>query len=98
MVRMNSALYKGFTITPRTYQVRGTARWTLDILIGHRDLLRAFSGTLTYSSEAAAVEGCLSLGRQLIDSGQPGCSLGDLTQDLPRTRSRGLSRPDRPSR
>jgi hypothetical protein len=40
---MRSEQYKGFTITPRTFQIRGTGRWTLDLLIGQRELLRAFS-------------------------------------------------------
>lgn len=78
---MNGAHYKGFTITARTFQIRGSGRWTLDLLIGRRELLRAFSAADTYGSEAAAVAGCLAFGQRVIDGGRPGCSLADLTED-----------------
>jgi hypothetical protein len=85
---MNGAHYKGFTITARTFQIRGSGRWTLDLLIGHREFLRAFSGAHTYGSEAAAVAGCLAFGQRVIDGGRPGCSLGDLPEDA--TSDRGF--------
>jgi hypothetical protein len=78
---MAGTRYKGFTVTARTYQIRGTDRWTLDLLIGQRELLRAFSGTPTYGTEAAAVAGCYNYARHLIDNGRPGCTLADLAQD-----------------
>ena len=78
MIRID---YKGFTITTRSYQVRGSGRWTLDLLIGHRDLLRAFTRPETYSSEAAARTGCLAFGQRVIDSGGPGCRLADLKDE-----------------
>ena len=77
---MSPARYKGFTITARTFQVRGSGRWTLDLLIGQHDMLRAFTGTSTYGTEAAAEEGCVAFARNLIDGSQPGCSLADLTE------------------
>lgn len=77
---MSSARYKGFTITPRTFQVRGSGRWTLDLLIGQRELLRAFTGASTYGTEAAAEAGCLAFAHQIIDGSQPGCPLAGLTQ------------------
>jgi hypothetical protein len=78
---MNAIPYKGFTITPRTYQVRGSGRWTLDLLIGQRELLRAFSGTSTYPTELAAVAGCVDFAHHLIDSSRRGCALADLKEN-----------------
>lgn len=76
---MRAAPYKGFTIIPRTYQVRGSGRWSLDLLIGQKDRLRAFTAATTYQTEGAAVAGCQLFGRQIIDSSHPGCPLADLT-------------------
>ena len=70
--------YKGFTITPRTYQIRGTGRWTLDLLIGKHDSLRAFGGAQTYSTQGAAVSSCFRFARDLIDSRWPHDSGTDL--------------------
>jgi hypothetical protein len=70
--------YKGFTITARTFQIRGTGRWTLDLLIGRRGRLRAFSSPSTYSTEAAAIAGCHQLGRRIIDGRVRDCSVADL--------------------
>jgi len=83
---MTGVCYKGFTITARTFQLRGSGRWTLDLLIGHRQFLRAFSGAHTYNSEAAAVAGCVAFARRIIDRNRPGCSLADLVQDSARRR------------
>jgi hypothetical protein len=77
---MSITRYKGFTITPRTFQVRGSGRWTLDLLIGQRDLLRAFSGPTTYGTEADADAGCLAFARHIIDGSRPGCPLAHLTE------------------
>jgi hypothetical protein len=79
---MTPARYKGFTITPRTFQIRGSGRWTLDLLIGQRELLRAFTGAGTYGTEAAAEAGCLAFGQRIIDGSHPGCPLASLTQDV----------------
>lgn len=59
--------YKGFTITPRTFQIRGSGRWTLDLSIGGSSGLRVFTGPLTYATEAAAITGCCNHGRRIID-------------------------------
>ena len=70
--------YKGFAITPRTFQIRGSRRWTLDLLIrGHRSM-RAFSGPATYSTERAAILGCVDYGRRIIDGQVRHCSVDDL--------------------
>jgi len=71
--------YKGFTITPRTFQVRGSGRWTIDILIGRRGSLRAFSQPDTLTTESAAIEECWMLARRIIDQSTPHCSVYDLT-------------------
>ena len=78
---MTAARYKGFTITARTFQLRGSGRWTLDLLIGHKERLRAFSGTSTYPTELAAEAGCLAFARHIIDSSRPECSLADLEEN-----------------
>ncbi len=59
--------YKGFTITPRTFQIRGSGRWTLDLSICGSSGLRVFTGPLTYATEAAAITGCCNHGRRIID-------------------------------
>lgn len=70
--------YKGFSITPRTYQVRGSGRWTLDLLIARDRGCRAFSAPITYPTELNANAGCLELGRRIIDGALPDCSVADL--------------------
>ena len=79
---MSPARYKGFSITPRTFQIRGSGRWTLDLLIGQRELLRAFTGASTYGTETAAEAGCLAFAQHIIDDSQPGCPLAGLIQVL----------------
>ena len=76
---MTALVYKGFEITARTWQVRGTGRWTLDLLISRREALRAFSGPVTYPSEDAAVAGCCELARRIIDGTERDCSVADLS-------------------
>lgn len=76
---MERVSYKGFTITPRTFQIRGSGRWTLDLLIGRGKGLRAFSGETTYPTEAAAIAGCHRLGRRIIDGAVPDARVDDLT-------------------
>ena len=73
-----SAHYKGFGITSRTYQIRGTGRWTLDLLISHGDTLRAFTGSATYPNEASASQACVEHGRQIIDGKVRGQSVAEL--------------------
>lgn len=70
--------YKGFTITPRTFQIRGSGRWTLDLLIRRHAGLRAFSGPTTYATEEAAIAGCCEYGRRIIDGEVRDCSVDDL--------------------
>jgi len=59
--------YKGFAITPRTFQIHGSGRWTLDLLLARHRRLRAFSGPDTYATEAAAIAGCCEFARRIID-------------------------------
>ena len=77
-LQVNSVSYKGFAITARTLQIRGSGRWTLDLLIGrHRDLW-AFSGLRTYPTEESAIAGCCEFGRRIIDGRVSNCSVDDL--------------------
>jgi hypothetical protein len=76
---MNPVSYKGFAITARTFQIRGSGRWTLDLLIGRRGGLRAFSDSITYSTELAAIAGCCDRGRRIIDGQVQDCSVDDLS-------------------
>lgn len=71
--------YKGFAITARTFQIRGSGRWTLDLLIGRRDSLRSFSGPVTYASQEAAITGCREFARRIIDGRVRDCSVADLS-------------------
>jgi hypothetical protein len=71
-------VYGEFTIMPRTFQVRGTGHWTLDLLISHRTKVRAFSGPKTFPTEEAAIRGCHAFGRRIIEGRVPNCSIDDL--------------------
>jgi hypothetical protein len=75
---MRSFAYKGYTIRPRTFQLRGSARWTLDLLIARNGQLRPFSGPATYTTEAAAEAACADFGCHIIDGAVRGCSVTDL--------------------
>jgi hypothetical protein len=75
---MPSATYKGFAITARTFQIRGSGRWTLDLLIARGGTLRAFGAPVTYASEAAAIAGCCAYGRRVIDGQIRHQSVADL--------------------
>ncbi len=76
---MSPVSYKGFAITARTFQLRGSGRWTLDLLIGRRRSLRAFSGPATYSTEEAAIAGCCRFAERIIDGQVRDCSVEDLS-------------------
>jgi hypothetical protein len=71
--------YRGFAITPRTFQLRGSGRWTLDLLIGRHKALRAFTQAQTYPTRQAAIAACLEHGRRIIDGQVRECSVDDLT-------------------
>ncbi len=75
---MSSVTYRGWTITPRTFQIRGSRQWTLDLVIAYRSKQRAFSGKKTFESEEAAIRGCHAYGRRIIDGQVPYCSLENL--------------------
>ena len=78
-LQLNPILYKGFTITARTFQIHGSGRWTLDLLIGrHRDM-RAFSSPRTYATEESAITACWEFGRRIIDGRVSNCSVDDLS-------------------
>ena len=76
---VNVVSYKGFAITARTFQIRGSGRWTLDLLIGRQQGLRAFSDSRTYATERSATTGCWALGRRIIDGRVRNCSVDDLS-------------------
>jgi hypothetical protein len=75
---VNSLTYHGWAITPRTFQVRGSRQWTLDLVIAYRTKRRAFTGSKTFPTEEAAIHGCHAFGRRIIDGLEPYCSLEDL--------------------
>jgi hypothetical protein len=72
--------YKGFILTARTFQVRGSGQWTLDVIISRRGSLRAFSSPTTYGSERDATDACLQMGCRIIDASPPDCHVSDLTK------------------
>ena len=80
---MPPRIYKGYTIIPRTFQVRGSDRWTIDLLIGRRGSLRAISRTETCTSESAANATAWSLGCSIIDRSSRDCSVRELSGDEP---------------
>jgi hypothetical protein len=75
----SSVSYKGFAITPRTFQIRDSGRWTLDLLIGRRAGLRAFTRPVTYATERAAIVACCRFGQRIIDGRVRDCSVDDLS-------------------
>jgi hypothetical protein len=78
-LQVNSVWYKGFTITARTFQIRGSGPWTLDLLIGRHTDLRAFSGRRTYPTEESAITGSCEFGQRIIDGRVRNCSVDDLS-------------------
>lgn len=78
MPRLNALTYRGWTITPRTFQIHGSREWTLDLVIAYRTKQRAFSGPKTFPTEQAAIRGCHAFGRRIIDGLVPFCSLEDM--------------------
>jgi hypothetical protein len=74
-------LYKGFTLTARTFQVRGSGNWTLDVTIGRRGSLRAFSGTATFQNERDATDACWRMACRIIDASPPDSLVSDLIQE-----------------
>lgn len=77
-VMSDALVYGDFTITPRTFQLRGTGHWTLDVLIAHRTKVRAFSSPKTFPTQEAAIRGCHAFGRRIIQGRVPYCSIDDL--------------------
>jgi hypothetical protein len=75
---MPSFLYKGYTIRPRTFQLRGSDRWTLDLLIGRNGQLRAFTDAATYATRTGAETACADFGRHIIDGDVKDSSVADL--------------------
>lgn len=63
---------------PRTFQIRGSGRWTLDLSIVGKKGLRVFSSPLTYPTEQAAIAGCSDFGRRIIDGRAEDCWVDDL--------------------
>jgi hypothetical protein len=63
----------------RTFQICGSGRWTLDVLIGRHRSLRAFSGPRTYPTEESAITGCCEFGRRIIDGPVRNWSVDDLS-------------------
>ena len=78
-LQLNPVSYKGFAITPGTFQMRGSGRWTLDLLIGRHWGLRAFSGPRTYPTEESAIRACCEFGRCIIDGLVRNCAVDDLS-------------------
>lgn len=74
-------VYKGFTLQARTFQVRGSGLWTLDVTIGRRGSLRAFSSAETFSNEHDATVACWRMACRIIDKSPPDCRVADLSVD-----------------
>jgi hypothetical protein len=72
--------YKGFILTARTFQVRGSGQWTLDVIISRRGSLRAFSSPTTFGSERDATNACMQMGCKIIDASPKDCHVSDLTR------------------
>ncbi|MDH3291103.1 MAG: hypothetical protein OEO20_16360 [Gemmatimonadota bacterium] len=75
---LTSFAYKTYTIVPRTFQIRGSGRWTLEVVISRHRCTRWFSGHATYPTEAVAIAGCREYGCRIIDGKVPDCTVADL--------------------
>lgn len=75
---LKSLTYGSYTITPRTFQIRGSGEWTLDFLIAHRGSLRSFSDRATFPTEEQAIQACFAFGRRIIDGNVPHLSVDDI--------------------
>ncbi len=75
---MACRFYKGFIITTRSFQVRGTGAWTTDFLIGRRGSLRAFSTEQLHPTEPVATSACWQLACRIIDANERDASVDDL--------------------
>lgn len=73
--------YKGFTLMARTFQVRGSGQWTVDVTIGRRGSLRAFSGVERCGSERDATMACWRMACRIIDASPPDCRVSELAAD-----------------
>jgi hypothetical protein len=73
--------YKGFILTARTFQVRGSGRWTLDVLISRPRDVRSFSGDDTFQTEQDATAACWQMARRIIDRSPRDCRVSDLASD-----------------
>jgi hypothetical protein len=78
---ISAKYHKGFTVTPRTFEVRTSGRWTVEILISRRARMRAFASTETCATELAATIACFQLGRRIIDRSPRDCGVDDLKGD-----------------
>jgi hypothetical protein len=74
-------LYKGFILTARTFQVRRSGHWTLDVTIGRQGSVRTFSGAETFQNESEATDACWRMACRIIDSHSRGCRVADLSAD-----------------
>jgi hypothetical protein len=72
--------YKGFILTARTFQVRGSGQWTVDVTIGRRGSLRSFSGAETFSTERDATDACWRMARRIIDSNPADSGVADFSE------------------
>ncbi|MEW5917830.1 MAG: hypothetical protein AB1762_15620 [Gemmatimonadota bacterium] len=59
--------------------MRGSNRWTVEILIAGRARTRAFSCKEMCESEHAAIIACRQLGRRIIDRGPRNCGVDELS-------------------
>ena len=75
---MSGLTYRGWTIRPRTFQIRGTLEWTQDLVIAYRTKRRTFSGPKKFRTEQEAIRGCHAYGRRIIDGLVPYCTVEDL--------------------
>jgi hypothetical protein len=73
--------YKGFLLTARTFQVRGSGRWTLDVLIGRHRTIRSFSSEDTFQTEQDATTACWQMACRIIDRSPRDCQVSDLAAD-----------------
>lgn len=73
--------YRGFSIATRTFEVRGSGRWAIGVVIRRWGSLRAFDSPATAASEDGADAMSEAFARLLIDQHPHATSLADLQSD-----------------
>lgn len=75
---MDGIYYKGFDLYPKSYQLRDTEKWAMEVTIMKRNVAKLFSASNTFDTEGQALENATEFGRRIVDGAVPTCPIDDL--------------------